>query len=431
MSKIQRSSLRKRFHLLLRQGFSILPRSIRFALIRSMVQCEPESDPRLEFKIAETREELAACFRILHDAYVGAGFMKPDPSGMRVTIYHALPTTTTLCAKYDGEIVGTISIIREGVFGFPLQAVFDLEPVRARGGQITEISALAVSPAFRKTGGAVLFPMMKYMREYCDRYFDTRHLVIAVNPDRIDLYEALLGFERLTEMPIDEYDFANGAPAVGASLDLQQAPMLLKKNYGDRRPVKNLHHFFYEVTMKTFQWPRRPYHTTNDPVMTPELLDHFFNKACPVFESMDNRKKALLWTIYDQPEYRAVLPMLAGAGDDADHHPLRRYRRYSMRCPGQLLIANGKDSEAYALDVIEISFGGFQAECKQDLPLQQEGQATIELGQSARSVLHAKAVRRKATETGVFYGFTFDESDKDWRNCIAAFEMGQTYKDLN
>ena len=72
---------------------------------------------RLELKVAETREELEACFTILHDAYVASGFMKPDPSGMRVTIYHALPTTTTLCAKWEGRVVGTISMIREGVFG--------------------------------------------------------------------------------------------------------------------------------------------------------------------------------------------------------------------------------------------------------------------------------------------------------------------------
>ena len=56
--------------------------------------------------------------------------MKPAPSGLRATIYHALPTTTTLCAKFDGQVVGTLSLIRESVFGFPLQAIFDLKAVR-------------------------------------------------------------------------------------------------------------------------------------------------------------------------------------------------------------------------------------------------------------------------------------------------------------
>ena len=126
MSKMKHSSLRKRLHVRLRQAFGMLPKPLKFALYRRMAQCDPEPDSRLVLKIAETKEELEDCFRILHDAYVGSGFMKPHASGMRITRYHALPTTTTLCAKFDGRVVGTISMIREGVFGFPLQAVFDL-----------------------------------------------------------------------------------------------------------------------------------------------------------------------------------------------------------------------------------------------------------------------------------------------------------------
>ena len=90
----------------------------------------------------QTKEELEACFRLLHDAYVRRGYMKPDPSGMRVTIYHALPTTTTLCALFDGKVVGTISLIRESAIGFPLQRIFDLTSVRAKRGNIAEVSAL-------------------------------------------------------------------------------------------------------------------------------------------------------------------------------------------------------------------------------------------------------------------------------------------------
>ena len=223
MTEIRRSGLRKKIHQGLRRFFAVLPPSLRFAIYRLMVDCDPAPADRLELKIADTQEELEECFRILHDAYVGSGFMKPDPSGMRITPYHALPTTTTLCAKFDGKVVGTISMIREGVFGFPLQTVFELEHVRAKGGQVAEISALAVHPSFRKTGGAILFPLMKFMHQYCTEYFDTRHLVIAVNPDKIELYEALLYFDRLQETAIDSYDFANGAPAVGASLDLKYA----------------------------------------------------------------------------------------------------------------------------------------------------------------------------------------------------------------
>ena len=70
-----------------------------------MIDCDPAPDPRLELKIAQTPQELQECFRLLHDAYVGSGFMKPDPSGMRVTMYHALPTTTTLAVSPGGATV--------------------------------------------------------------------------------------------------------------------------------------------------------------------------------------------------------------------------------------------------------------------------------------------------------------------------------------
>ena len=100
------------------------------------------------------------------------------------------------------------------------------------GGKIAEVSALAVHKDFRKTGGAILFPLMKFMYEYCTTFFDTRHLVIAVHPTRIEMYESLLFFERLTENKVDNYDFANGAPAVGASLDLKHAPRKYREVYG-------------------------------------------------------------------------------------------------------------------------------------------------------------------------------------------------------
>jgi GNAT superfamily N-acetyltransferase len=238
----------------MRAAFRLLPRGKRFAIYRSFVDCDPAPSDSLQLKIADTQEELEACFSLLHDAYVDAGFMVPDPSGMRVTTYHALPTTTTLCAKFDGEVVGTISLIRDSAFGFPLQAIFDLSGVRAKRGNIAEISALAVHKKFRKTGGAILFPLMKFMYEYCTTFFDTRHLVIAVNPNRIEMYESLLFFERLTANVVEKYDFANGAPAVGAWLDLRYAPRLFESVYAAKPPRKDLFTYFTQTKLPTTRY---------------------------------------------------------------------------------------------------------------------------------------------------------------------------------
>ena len=398
-----------------------------------MVDCDPEPDARLQLKIAETQEELEDCFRILHDAYVGSGFMKPDSSGLRVTEYHSLPTTTTLCAKYDGRVVGTISMIREGVFGFPLQSVFDLEHVRAKGGKIAEISALAVHPDFRKTGGAILFPLMKFMHEYCTEYFDTRHLVIAVNPDRIEMYESLLFFERLQEKTVDSYDFANGAPAVGATLDLKHASEVFRQGYRGKPPRKNLHKYFFQTRLENIKAPKRRYFTTNDAVMTPALLDYFFNQRTQGFAAMDDRKKALLWSIYSMPEYRRILPLLSGSSADSGfgHHPLRQHQRHSIRCPGRITLPVDGGERSFDLQVIEISLSGFQAECPPGIPVGASGDALIELGSSEFARVHAKVVRHKQIDGSLFAGFKLDEPDRVWRECVAALETGLTASELN
>ncbi len=424
---MKNSNVKKTIHLSLRKLFSFFPQSLRFGIYRSFVDCDPSPDSRLVLKIAETKEELEACFKLLHDAYVSSGFMQPAASGMRVTIYHALPTTTTLCAKFDGEVVGTMSLIRESVFGFPLQAIFDLSDVRAKKGKIAEVSALAVHPKFRKTGGAILFPLMKFMYEYCTTFFDTRHLVIAVNPNRIEMYESLLFFKRLTEREVENYDFANGAPAIGATLDLLEARSLLKKAYNHKTKRKNLYHYFTKLKLPNIVIPGRRFYTTNDPVMTAELLDYFFNKRTHVFEDLGDREKALLYSIYDLPEYHKYLPIGFSEADAA--HAARQSQRYSFKCSGIFSIEMGGEQETHELTMIDCSQHGFLAHVKTPVSTQIWGDAVIRLGPSELSKVRALAVGAK--KDAGFYGFKMAEPDLVWRKFVAALESGTTHEDMD
>ncbi|MCB2006281.1 MAG: GNAT family N-acetyltransferase [Rhodoferax sp.] len=423
------ANIRKAWREGLRKVFSLFPRSVRFAIFRSFVDCDPAPDKRLVLKIAETQEELEACFRLLHDAYVSSGFMKPAPSGLRATIYHALPTTTTLCAKFDGEVVGTLSLIRESVFGFPLQAIFDLKAVRARGGKIAEVSALAVHPDFRKTGGAILFPLMKFMYEYCTTFFDTRHLVIAVHPNRIEMYESLLFFKRLAENKVDNYDFANGAPAVGATLDLRTAPRKYQDTYGKKPRRKNLYDYFVRAELPNIQLPQRRYHTTNDPVMTTDLLDYFFNQRTQVFEHLTNREKMLLHAIYDQPQHQKMLPKMTDPPKSGKH--LRQHQRYSLKCPGNFMVQTDDNKPLVtSLRVVELSIFGFLAHADSEIPIRVWGDATVQLGNNEQSTVRAMAVRGRASGGKIFYGFTLAEPDLAWRKFVGALTTGITHEDL-
>lgn len=428
MTNSRASSAKRYLHQTLRKVFSFLPRSLRFAVYRSFVDCDPTPDSRLVLKIAETQEELEACFRLLHDAYVGSGFMRPHPSGMRITIYHALPTTTTLCAKFDGEVVGTISLIRESVFGFPLQTIFDLHDIREKKGRIAEVSALAVHPKFRNTGGSILFPLMKFMYEYCTAFFDTRHLVIAVNPNRIEMYESLLLFERLTENSVENYDFANGAPAVGASVDLHIAPGTLKRVYRGKPPRKNLYLYFLRTKLANIVMPNRRYFTTNDPVMTADLLDYFFNKCTSTFQDLNDRERGLLHSIYNIPEYQAILPTVFSDSDFQRRQ--RTHERYSLKCPGSFSVVHLGETDIHAVQVVEFSDDGFLANSKDPLPINVWGEARIRLGNKETSVIRAMAVRGKHKGSSGFYGFKVAEPDLPWRKLVGVLKAGTTHDDL-
>jgi GNAT superfamily N-acetyltransferase len=406
---------------LARSLLATLPGPMRRALVRRTVDCEPVTEGRLEVKIAQTQEELEQCFALLHDAYVASGFMRPHPSGLRVTPYHALPTTTTLCAKVDGQVVGTLSIVREGAFGFPMQSVFDISGVRAREGRIAEISALAIHPRWRRTGGGVLFPLMKFMYGYCTRYFDTRHLVIAVNPAHIEMYESVLFFRRLTQTVVDRYDFVNGAPAVGATLDLHEAPALFEAAYGRKSGRRNLHRYFVHTELPEIQYPSRPWHTSNDPVLTPALLHHFFHVRTQGFAQMDERRLRLLHALYRGPEWAAVLPPLP-PGDPRTG--LRREPRHSMKCPATLTPLDSEGSAVRAT-VVEISGHGFLARTMRVLHPGAAVTVEAELAPGVSSRVRAVVVRQAAHDAGPCYGFQVETPDEAWDRCVAWLEQAE------
>lgn len=409
-----------------RKLFAMLPQARRHSVYRSFVDCDPAPNPRLVLKIAETREELEACFELLHDAYVASGFMTPDPSGLRVTIYHALPTTTTLCAKLDDQVVGTLSLIRESAIGFPLQRIFDLSAIRAKEGNIAEVSALAVHPRFRRTGGTILFPLMKFMYEYCTTFFDTRHLVIAVNPRHIEMYESLLYFRRLTASVVENYDFVNGAPAIGATLDLRHAPDILRKAYAGKPLRRNLYHYFKETQLPNIQIPHRRFYTTNDPVLTPDLVDYFFNQRTRVFAELSDRKKTLLHLIYDLPEYLAVLPPLPL--DPTGAH-VRQHRRFSVKCPARLI--GDQVGKVIPIEVSEASRYGFHARTARIVPTGVWLTAIVQLGSKEVSRLTVQAVQETCQDDRYYCGFRIGEPDLVWRKFVTALYQGHTHSDLD
>ncbi|MCB1959833.1 MAG: hypothetical protein KDE68_04805 [Rhodocyclaceae bacterium] len=412
----------------LRPLFYRLPGRWRFAAYIRAIRCETQLPEKMVFKLAETREELEACFHLLHDAYVDAGFMKPDPSGLRATVYHALPTTSTLLCRSGDRVVATVSLVRESAMGFPLQRIFDLAPVRQAGGNIAEVSALAIDPRFRSASGRILLPLLKYMYEYATLYFDTHHLVIAVNPRHIGFYESILCFKRLSQHTVSHYDFVNGAPAVGAHLDLNTAAEAFRRRYDRQPPEKNLYRYFTRVSLPNLQWPIKRFYTTTDPVMTPELIDHFFNQRTAAFATLRLRELMLLHSIYDLPAYKQVLPAVP---EDAPRSEMRRrtHRRFSVHCPGEFSTRQLGLRRNFDLTVFECSATGFRVRSDSRLPTGSTGTVIIELGVADWCVMRVTVLRLGSQDRHIAL-MRIDQDALEWRKFVGALGKASTYGDL-
>ncbi|MDR2208284.1 MAG: hypothetical protein LBE22_04855 [Azoarcus sp.] len=387
------------------------------------------------FKLAQTKEELEACFRLLHDEYVRAGFMKPDPSGMRVTVYHALPTTSTLMCRYGERVVGTVSLIRENGLGFPMQRAFNLSKILQPPGNVAEVSALAIDSRFHAAKSRTMMPLLKFLYEYAEYRFDTRHLIIAVHPEHIGFYENILCFRRLECPPADHYDFVNNMPAIGAHLDLEKAKELFFKKYADAPLEKNLFHYFAEAALPNGQFPHQRFDATTDPVMTPKLIDYFFNEKTKIFSTLDLRQIQLLCTVYRSPEYQHCLPQLP---ESALQDSVRdRDRRYPVKCPAYLQISQtgdassgSVDSDDIALAVYECSEKVFYAHADRPLSVGLSGKAVLELGANGfeRCTLPVEVVRLGRHSSRAAMLRIRDIPDEQWLRFIRA--LGDDNKPL-
>jgi hypothetical protein len=221
---------------------------------------------------------------------------------------------------------------------------------------------------------------------------------------------------------VDRYDFVNGAPAVGATLDLYEAPALFERAYGHKSGRRNLHRYFVHTDLPEIHYPERPWHTSNDPVLSPALMDHFFNQRTRGFDGMDDRRKHLLHSIYGEPEWAAVLPTLPPA-IEADRK-LRRHARHSMKCPASLDLLGAADSPdgPLPLTVLEISAQGFLARSPQPLPVGARCHVVAELGNGVPSRVQAEVVRSASSDAGRFYGFHVERPDAAWQRCVAWLE---------
>lgn len=203
---------------------------------------EPPTD-QIEYRIADSRNEREAAFRLVYRAYTQIGLIEPNPYQMRVTPYHLLDTTETFIAVYRGEVLSTVSLIGDGRLQVPMESVFadQIGDLRRRSFVFGEVSCLADRRRELSRALPVVVQMFRLLGQYA-RHQGMDGLVIACHPKHSRFYRRFIGFEPISSE--FAYPNARNRPAIACLLDFHvmdaNPPPMYSQLFGSAIPVSEL-----------------------------------------------------------------------------------------------------------------------------------------------------------------------------------------------
>lgn len=207
--------------------------------------CLPTSIPTticsdIQLKVAATRSERQAAFELVYRAYRRAGLCVENTCGMRCTPFQLLETTDIIIAKLQGEVISTLSLVRDGKLGLPLEDIYAEEVAarRAAGVRLAEVSCLAD----RRQGAARFFGLFREMSRLMAQLgskLGVEELLVAVHPRHVALYRRYMCFEAIGERRY--YPSVCGNPAVALRLNFAEAAVKSPKRWREffGRPLPN------------------------------------------------------------------------------------------------------------------------------------------------------------------------------------------------
>jgi len=184
----------------------------------------------IQLRVAATRDERQATFELIYRSYLRAGLCAENACGMRATPYQLLASTDVILAELRGEVISTVSLVRDGELGLPMEAAYPDEVAARRkaGIRLAEVSCLAD----RRQGTARFFGLfceLSRVMAQLARNTDVDELVVVVNPRHAPLYRRYMAFEQIGDER--KYEAVQGFPAVPLSLNFAKAKIEKPKSW--------------------------------------------------------------------------------------------------------------------------------------------------------------------------------------------------------
>jgi len=160
-------------------------------------------------------------YELIHDLYSQMGIVQKKDSDLWLSIYDALPETTTLITEDDqGCCGGALTIVFDTPIGLPADALFkdEIDEIRNSGRQICEFVSLGISKTV-KNSIKVLACLFYCGFLHAWQRNKSRELVITVHSRYENFYRRNIFFDRIG--PERKYAKVNGEPTVLLKISLE------------------------------------------------------------------------------------------------------------------------------------------------------------------------------------------------------------------
>ena len=164
-------------------------------------------------------DDLRQAYRLVHDVFLGRGFIEPDPSRMRVRIYETTPETATFIAKVEDRVVAVLSVVEDSSdLGLPSDGAFkdELDTLRDAGRRLCEVTNQAVAEDYRKSAVPTELMRCAIAVSLTGGYHEA---IATISPRHNGFYD-LLGFRQIGSRR--SYSKTIDDPVIALSMDIDQ-----------------------------------------------------------------------------------------------------------------------------------------------------------------------------------------------------------------
>jgi|GEM_PF-1153035 len=249
----------------------------------------------LNFKIAETREELEKAYRIVHDSYLKEGYIDPHPSGMRISLFNCIAKTTTFISTMNGDVLSTMTLFPDSPLGLPIDSAYkeEINKLRNKGRYIAEVGCLASHPSYKSSSLNGPLHLNKITLNYAQEYLKADDLVIAIHPKHELFYEHIMLFDKIGDIVM--YPNVKENPAIAMRINLWKCEDDYWQVYHGTPAGKNLHRFFCARDCESIHLPRQKGPVT---ILNNKLLSYFFKERTQLLKEVDKQTLKMIEAQY-------------------------------------------------------------------------------------------------------------------------------------